>query len=235
MIFLNKSLIPIFSKYKKVDAVILKSIAQVQRGTLPPKPAELFTTSDAVKGNSITWFDGQVYRYTVIDGSKCWVDYNKLRENKPVDLFRCEKIMGRQLISRQFRMQFAYFDKETAFKKNLYAIYALDKNYDWFYILSILNSKFYSFVQVNQNTSGQRDDFPAFSLKDYREFLIPKLNKKHQEPFIARAKKLSKLAFITGDKDRDSKEFLTLDAELNEMVMDLYGLTKEEREIINKS
>ena len=65
-------------------------------------------------------------------------------------------------MSRQFRMNITYLNEEVAFKKNLYAIYNLNQDYKYLYILSVLNSTLFSFIQINFNTSLQRDDFPAF-------------------------------------------------------------------------
>lgn len=90
-------------------------------------------------------------------------------------------------MSRQFRMNITYLNEEVAFKKNLYAIYNLNQDYKYLYILSVLNSTLFSFIQINFNTSLQRDDFPAFSLNDFKNFNIPKINIDNQEPFIQKA------------------------------------------------
>ena len=76
-------------------------------------------------------------------------------------------------MSRQFRMNLTLINNEFAFKKNLYAIYDISADFLYEYVLALLNSKLFSFIQVNYNTSLQRDDFPAFSLNDFRNFSIP--------------------------------------------------------------
>ncbi len=58
-IFLDKNILKILPKYRK-DSVKLGYIAKIQRGTLPPKQTELI---EEELGNSILWFNGQVYRY----------------------------------------------------------------------------------------------------------------------------------------------------------------------------
>lgn len=228
-IFLSKSLQAIYEKYLTIENIRLKEIANVQRGTLPPKKHEKFVSKT---GNiSIKWFEHQVYRYKV-DRAKeeYYINYNDLRENKDIELFKCKKILGRQLISRQFRMQFTYFDKEYAFKKNLYAIYNLKDEFSYFYLLSILNSRFYSYIQVSFNTSGQRDDFPSFSLKDYRNFLIPDINNISQQPFIEKVNKI-----LTRKKAKPKADTTALESEIDKMVYELYGLTNEEIKIVENS
>jgi len=136
----------------------------------------------------LRWFEEQVFRYEIESNSKIsFIDYNQLRENKPLELYSSEKLLARQLMSRQFRMNISYLNEQVAFKKNLYAIYKLDKKYYYLFILSILNSKLFSFIQINFNTSLQRDDFPAFSLNDFKNFVIPSINKDQQEPFVQKA------------------------------------------------
>jgi len=233
VIYLNKKLIQILSKYRNVKSIKLKNIADIQRGTLPPKQNELHNYSKNNK-QFIRWFDGQVYRYFIKEGNSFHVIYKNLKENKPLELFTCEKLFGRQLISRKFRMQFSYFNKTAAFKKNLYAIYNLQKRFRYFYILALLNSTFYSYVQVNINTSGQRDDYPSFSLYDYRNFLIPDLPIKDQAPYI---NFVVKILHLTQSEDylqntQKQTKVKNLEEEIDQLIYKLYNLTPEEIEIV---
>jgi hypothetical protein len=123
-------------------------------------------------------------------------------------------------------MNLTLTETEFAFKKNLYAIYDLNSNYDYKYILSILNSTLFSFCQVNFNTSLQRDDFPAFSLHDFKQFPIPNIplfpspespNALSQQPFIA-------LADVMLEKNKELQEIknkflklLTQDFSINKL------------------
>jgi len=233
VIYLNKKLIQILSKYRNVKSIKLRNIADIQRGTLPPKQNELHNYSKNNK-QFIPWFDGQVYRYFIKEGNSFNVIYKNLKENKPLELFTCEKLFGRQLISRKFRMQFSYFNKTAAFKKNLYAIYNLQKRFRYFYILALLNSTFYSYVQVNINTSGQRDDYPSFSLYDYRNFLIPDLPIKDQTPYINFVIKILHLTQSENYLQNTQKQtkVKNLEEEIDQLIYKLYNLTPEEIEIV---
>jgi len=224
-IFLDEDIITILPKYKK-NTVKLGEISLIQRGTLPPKEKEL---SNSPSQNTIHWFTGQIYRYeTKKDLKLPYVDYNLLKENKEIALFKSKKILGRQLISRQFRLQFNYVDIEFAFKKNLYAIYNLDETrFSYFYLLSILNCKLYSFLIIKLNTSSQRDDFPALSLEDFRNFLIPEISKKAQAPFIKKVEKI-----LTLKKENPQADTKKLETEIDKMVYKLYELTDEEIAIV---
>lgn len=187
-IFLNLDLLKIGEKvlFSKKN-VKLGDISSINRGCLPPKDNE--KSENISNENNLRWFEDQVFRYVVEKSNKIsYINYDNLRENKPIEIYKSEKLLARQLMSRQFRMNITYFNEEVAFKKNLYAIYNLEKEFKYLYILSILNSKLFSFIQINFNTSLQRDDFPAFSLSDFKNFYIPKIEEVIQEEFCKKSK-----------------------------------------------
>ncbi len=192
-IFLNSMLLKIGEKVLFANNNIkLGEIASINRGCLPPKEEE--KSIKKTDTYNLRWFEEQVFRYEIEQNNQIsFINYNELRENKPLDLYKSEKLLARQLMSRQFRMNITYLNEEVAFKKNLYAIYKLKDNYAYLYILSILNSKLFSFIQINFNTSLQRDDFPAFSLNDFKNFIIPKIQMEQQTPFIQKADKMLSL------------------------------------------
>jgi hypothetical protein len=142
--------------------------------------------------------------------------------------------LGRQLVSRQFRLQFTFTEGGFAFKKNLYAIYNCSSQFNYFYLLAILNSKLFSYIQVGLNTSGQRDDFPAFSLKDFRNFRIPYISPKNQNPFI---RFVNKVLILTKDnnylnnptKQAKVKEY---EDQIDQMIYQLYELNDDEIKIV---
>lgn len=183
-VFLNKQLISIFDKvWNNAINVKLGTIASVNRGCLPPKEHELSKIKDSYY--NIPWFSSQVFRYTIDTQSRDYVSYENLRENKAIELYNSvPKIMARQLLSRQFRINMTLITEPTAFKKNLYAIYNVDPKIDIRYLLAYLNSKLFSYCEVNFNSSLQRDDFPAFSLTDFKEFPIPIVSPSEQYHFV---------------------------------------------------
>jgi type I restriction-modification system DNA methylase subunit len=191
-IFLNDKILSIGNKFWFAENnVLLGEIAKINRGCLPPKPDEL--SNKKTEKYNIAWFSNQVFRYH-IDKKQLikFVDYQDLKENKDLVLYQSPKILARQLVSRQFRINMTYTEETFAFKKNLYAIYALEVGFDLKYILAILNSKLFSFCQVNFNTSLQRDDFPAFSLNDFKNFPILKITEKSQLVFAEKVTTLLK-------------------------------------------
>ncbi len=199
-IFLNKRLLKVFKKvWNNPINVKLDSIASVNRGCLPPKENEMSKVKNGIF--NIKWFNSQVYRYNTEVDDPVYVSYENLRENKPIELYNnSPKILARQLLSRQFRINMTLSTNPAAFKKNLYAIFDIKEHVDIRYLLAYLNSALFSYCEVNFNSSLQRDDFPAFSLNDFREFPIPIISKEDQQPFIELADKMLAL-----NKDLQSK------------------------------
>jgi hypothetical protein len=220
-IFLSIPLLTIGKKFwfsKK--NVKLGEIASINRGSLPPKTNEV--SSRKTSKYNLRWFNGQIFRYTLNEGKNTeYICYDDLRENKPLYLYQTKKILARQLMSRQFRMNLTYTEEVFAFKKNLYAIYDLDKKFDYFYVLGILNSTLFSFMQCNFNASLQRDDFPSFSLDDFHNFPIPNISLIEQKPMINLVKRR-----LNGEE---------VDDKIDALVYKLYGITPKEQSIINKT
>lgn len=188
-IFLNTDILKIGKKvWLSKSTVPLGLISKINRGCLPPKDFEknLFKTEEY----NLRWYDNQIFRYSDVGDSKVFVNYDKLRENKPIETYMGKRLLARQLMSRQFRINVSIIEYDCAFKKNLYVIQRLNEDYCYEYILAVLNSKLFSFAQVNFNTSLQRDDFPAFSLKDFKSFQIPMVSTEKQEPFVRLANEL---------------------------------------------
>jgi len=203
----------------------LSEIAEINRGTLPPKESNL-TTFDNEK--AMAWFDGQIYRYETKDSSKdIFVVPEKLGEYKNKELFEVPKIMIRQLISRQFRLQATYSEGGFVFKKNLYAIYNIKDKFSPFYILALLNSSLYSFISTKGNPAIQRDDFPALSLADVRNIVVPDLDTNEQQPFIDLANEILNLK-----KENPHADTSELETKIDVLVYGLYNLTEEEIKII---
>ncbi len=222
-VFLNKDLLPIGDKvWFAARTVKLGEIAKINRGCLPPKESELSKRKTAIF--NLQWFNNQVFRYNISkENTDVFVNYDSLQENKPLTLYECPKILARQLVSRQFRLNMTYTEEIFAFKKNLYAIYDNDSNFDLKYILAVLNSKLFSYCQVNFNTSLQRDDFPAFSLNDFKNFAIPIISLEKQQLFINQVNNLLKA----------NQELETLSQKFIQMLVANFGLQKTSKNIEN--
>jgi type I restriction-modification system DNA methylase subunit len=185
-IFLNAELLKIGEKvWFSNKNILLGDISKINRGSLPPKDDEKSLVE--TEYFDLKWFDNQIFRYKEEVNEDAYVNYSSLRENKNIEVFKGRRIFARQLMSRQFRMNLSLINYDCAFKKNLYVIYDIKESFIYEFILCVLNSKLFSFTQVNFNTSLQRDDFPAFSLRDFKNFSIPHISTLNQSIFKGKA------------------------------------------------
>jgi len=105
------------------------------------------------------------------------------------------------------------------------------------YLLSILNSKLF-FYGVKNFYGGGGLGSKAIRMKNtfFEKFSVPKISKEDQAPFIDL---VNQILEITSSEEYNPKNVperqKQIEAKIDEMVMDLYKLTDEEKEIIRNS
>ena len=88
------------------------------------------------------------------------------------------------------------------------------------YLLGILNSRFIGWYFRAKFQISAEDTFPQIMISDILQFPIPEVSEGQQAPIIERVQQI--LA------DTISSEVPRLEAEIDRLVYDLYGLTEEE-------
>ena len=119
-------------------------------------------------------------------------------------LHKSKKIVVRQVGNPE--PVFAYDDKKIPSLNTMYNIVNIDKNFDDFYILSILNSKLmkkYWLSKYNDN----KDLFPKIKGYQLKELPIKKISLEAQQPFI---KKADKMLFLNKNLQELSQKFQRL-------------------------
>jgi adenine-specific DNA-methyltransferase len=94
-------------------------------------------------------------------------------------------------------------------------------------LLSIINSKLISFINTKTSTTAKKDDFTQLTLNDIRQIRIPfpnELQKKSIETFVNK--------ILLAKKSNPSSDTSALEAEIDRLVYELYGLTEEEIRIV---
>lgn len=238
----SEYVLPIKRRILNSSVTKLGDISKIDRGTLPPKNISHAKVNNE---NIFYWFEGQVYRYILQDKFVNRVDCEDLKEFKSSEMFKGERILLRQLISRQFRINATITNKPFAFKKNLYCIYDKTSNMNLKYILAIINSKLLSFYIYNSISGMQKDDFPSLSLADARSLPIRKidfsdtLEKKIHSNIINLVDIMlnlnKKLHSAKGsEKELIQRQIDKTDREIDDFVYKLYGITEKERKIIEE-
>jgi len=96
------------------------------------------------------------------------------------------------------------------------------------YVLGILNSRLISWWFVHKFGKMQRETFPQFKVNELADFPFPKNGEKHRD-------QIAKLAasILAARKRSPQANTTKLEKDIDQLVYELYDLTKEERGIIN--
>ncbi|HEY3396773.1 MAG TPA: N-6 DNA methylase [Armatimonadota bacterium] len=212
------------------------SVADIQRGVTPfhltPTP-----TCDA----SRPAFNGTVRRYTLSRDEDRYIRFDDtLAEPKPARYFEGPRILMREMISRQFRLQAVKVGDGFVTNKSMQSILPAPGGPDLGYLLGVLNSRLLSWHFVHCSNIAQRDDFPKIVLKETRRLPIRTID--FSDPAdVARHDRMVTLveqmldlhkrlpgARTPADKDLLQRRIDATDREIDALVYELYGLTPDE-------
>jgi hypothetical protein len=218
----------------------LNTIADIQRGVTPFQ-----LTPVKPKLNPYRAFNGTVRRYTITEDAPMFIRYDEsLAEYKPARYFVGPRLLIREMISRQFRIQACFVEESFITNKSMQSVLLVDKNYDIHFVLGVLNSALISWYFLSVNSVGMRDDFPKIVLKQTRELPLPIIDPNDRKMMSQQNKVAGlasqmlstkkQLAATSRDSDRERLRSKCdyLDVEIDKLVYQLYGLTAEEIRII---
>ncbi|SDG24071.1 Eco57I restriction-modification methylase domain-containing protein [Halorientalis regularis] len=168
--YLSKDELDLEEKIAK-NGIHLSAVADIQRGITP------FDLVDDGDDNYSPALDGNLRRYTYGFSGEKYVEYHDgIAEYKPERYFTGERLILRELISRQFRIQLALTDEDFVTNKSYQSILVDDDRYDAGYLLSVLNSKLLSYFHVRRSAVALRDDFPKIVLSETRSLPVPEID-----------------------------------------------------------
>ena len=217
--------------------IALGEVADVQRGVTP-----FHLTIRPDYKTSKRAFAGTIRRYSYDAGPEQYLRYDEtLAEYKPARYFAGTRILLRELISRQFRLQAMIVHKDFITNKSMQSILQVSGGPGLYYILAILNSKLMSWYFLQRSNVGQRDDFPKIVLKETRTLPIARASKAAESIIESLSQQLEILA-IRLIAEHDSKkhdlvknQFDSIDSQLDHEIYRLYQLSEEEIETIEGS
>jgi len=243
------------------DTIPLSEICKVKDGINPGMSSfglrsRLFLDREAGNNPKKLVEGKNISRYN-LEWSGMWVDYDKnlvTQEAKTGGAsLRDETIFAqpKKLVSRQTadRLIFALDDEQFYTTNSSHNTFLLSSSpYALEYVLGILNSKFMSYVY--RGLSGEtRDVFPQVHISMLKRLPIRSIDfdnpkgKKMYGDLVALAHRMlelnKRLAPIrntsSGEREELLREIERTDAEIDQKVYELYGLTEEERQIIEAS
>lgn len=169
---------------------------------------------------------GNVYSY-VLEVDETYITSLKNMESLLPFYLEGEKILIRRIINRQDRLTIGFTDKKMVFKKDINPFIITKESFDPRYVLGVLASKFISYYYINVSAIALKDDFRQTTLTELREIMIPIIHPQEQENIT---KKVNEILLIkTSDGNADTS---SLEAEIDQLVYRLYGLSEEEIRIV---
>ena len=154
------------------------------------------------------------------------------------------RVLVRQMISRQFRLQAAYVERDAVTNKSMYSVLALAQDVHLGLVLALLNSRLMSWYFLTRSQVGQRDDFPKIVLKELRSLPMPAVTamSQHCDGLVLeladaslRLQSLVEAREASPSPDaaeRADREIQNLDRQIDRGVYELFGLGPEDMSVV---
>jgi len=206
----------------------LSTYADIQRGVTP-----FHLTDTPAHQNSKPAFSGTVRRYKFEKGEKKYLRYDEsLAEFKPEKYFKGERLLLRELISRQFELQAIKTKENFITNKSMQSIIA-NAEYSSNYLLAFINSRLMSWYFLNISQIAQRDDFPKIVLKETRQLPVYPIDLKSQKNEYDKINSLVE-EVISAKKMDLAADTSNLEKQIDQIIYSLYDLKPEEIDSLEK-
>lgn len=169
-------------------------------------------------------------KYTLLSPSKKWIDYSAEFYTKPDErFFNFPRIVIREITGKtlvcHYLEDFHFFNKSVFIVRNKQNdIHKLK------YIIGLLNSVAVGFYISAFGDKSKQKIFPRASVKMLRSIPIPYTSDKIEYTIILIVDRI-----LAAKKENPQADTSALEAEIDQLVYQLYGLTDEEIEIIEKA
>ncbi|MBI2652643.1 N-6 DNA methylase [Candidatus Woesearchaeota archaeon] len=226
---------------KKIDekSIKLKEICKNTRGIETGDNKKYLSKIKEGKGYLPIITGDDIERYYP-PSNKYHVKYGKWLSNpKSLDIFKGDKIVLQRIKNQNLKRRLvATIDKENRLiLDSVHMIYEIKKEYNPFYILSLINSWLLNFYFKLFSM------YPRINADDLDNLPIKNIPQEKQLHFITLADKMLSLNKNlqeirdknTLQKQKIQEEIKKTDKEIDELVYQLYGITEEEKKIIEES
>lgn len=196
-------------------------------------------TADDVKNHVFDYnykFDENTYPYLngadvgryFLNWSGQWLRYGEwLSQPKKIEQFSFPRILIREITGKFPTVVQAMYVSDTYLNnKSILNILQKDIKYSLFSLLGYLNSKLISFYHKRQTVKGNRNLFPKIVIKDLQNYPFP-INQDSMKTLEELTKNILELK-------KDKLDTTDLEIQIDQLVYQLYDLTAEEIEIIEK-
>jgi hypothetical protein len=193
----------------------------------------IYDFDSKVDKNTYPYLEGKDVNRYWIDEHSSYLKYgNNLAAPRTFDIFNSPKIIVREITSdHPHALMCCYSDDTVLFNRSNIAINKREgQEIDLKYVLGVLNSCLMSYYFKMDTAKAVRKMFPKIILRDLRKFPFKKNSKTEQEPFIKIVNQI-----LTAKKENPEADTSGLEAEIDELVYELYGLSEEDIGIVEDS
>jgi len=186
-----------------------------------------------VKEGLKPWLWGEdVKRYQVVWNGKEYIDYcDGIANPREPKYFRGPRLLVREITNPSI---YAAFTEEELYNDPSIINILPGQDIDIKALLAILNSRLATFLHFNSSPKATKGAFPKILVEDLKNFPLIELNEKTKTFYKSLVKAVTNL--IDCKSDNSKKDVLCkLERQIDQMVYKLYGLSKEEIEVIERS
>lgn len=186
---------------------------------------------ERINGSVKEWlWGGDVTPYEVKWNGEEFIDYgSEIANPRLPKYFKGNRILIREITNP--KIYAAFTDKELYHDPAIISV--LDNKKNTLVLLGILNSKLATFYHFNASPKATKGAFPKILVKDIKEFPFPYLDTPVHKEIAVKIESL--VTQILAAKKMDSKVATkSLEAEIDNLVYDLYELSDDEIKIIEE-
>ena len=223
-IIIDNSSNNIFERFNKEKYILLGLITKSTQGLSGSRFPE---THDS--GEQIFPFLAKenVYNYHLVIEEAFNTDLSDKKNLQPFYMNE-EKVLIRRIVNRKDRLSVGFTNKKMVFRKDINPFIPTNKNYSAKYLLAILASNYISYLYVNSSTIATKDDFRQTTLTELRNLPIPQISLSAQQPLITLVNQIL-------DAKKQGTDTTGLENEIDNLVYELYGITEDERKVIEEN
>ncbi len=226
---------------RRLDNKEFVDLGSISKSTIGILASKYTITNDKLEG-FLPFFNGNVYRYKLTQSVIKYVDMSKHR-NDSLYYYQNKRILVRRIISRKDRIMATIVDENFVNKKDLYSFKVTNNEFLPEYVLGLINSKLLSYIYVQTSTISTKDDFRQTTLAELRRLPIRKVDEEEQKQvsnLVIKMIDLNKKLLDFKDKNSDKrieleKRILETDKEIDDLVYRIYGITEEEKKLIEET
>ena len=175
------------------------------------------------------WLWGEdVKRYLVEWNGKEYIDYCEgIANPRQPFFFKNSRILVREITNPSIYA--GYIEEEAYNDPAIIIVHSKDSDFSLLSLLGILNSKLATFFHFNYSPKAIKGAFPKILVQDIKQFPIKQKTKQNEEYYV-------ELEKLVRNRVRNPKSTDTdLDYKIDKIVYKIYGLTKEEINIVEES